>query len=154
MSAVGERPTTDASGRGAAFHSPPAGEVLRVVEPTMFERYILTSPSLWYDDRVMLARERAYAAVHTDMRADVFLSIGSFETVNTSSSNTRYHRQNDMVRDLRKFEAQLRSRRYPGLHIESKVIDDEDHLTVYPAAITRGLMWALPAQRSLSAQMR
>ncbi|MGH2483186.1 MAG: hypothetical protein ACRDE9_01860, partial [Candidatus Limnocylindria bacterium] len=38
MSAVGERPTTDASGRGAAFHSPPAGKVLRVVEPTLFER--------------------------------------------------------------------------------------------------------------------
>jgi len=38
VSAVGERPTTDASGRGAAFHSPPAGEVLRVVEPTLFER--------------------------------------------------------------------------------------------------------------------
>lgn len=126
------------------------GAHILLTEPTMFERYILTSPSLWYDDRVMLARERAYAAAHTDMRADVFLSIGSFETVNPSSSNKRYHRENDMVRDLRKFEAQLRSRRYPGLRIESKVIDDEDHLTVYPAAITRGLMWALPAQPQLS----
>ncbi|MGH2463445.1 MAG: aminomethyl-transferring glycine dehydrogenase subunit GcvPB [Candidatus Limnocylindria bacterium] len=38
MSAVGERPVTDASGRGAAFHSPPAGERLRIVEPTLFER--------------------------------------------------------------------------------------------------------------------
>jgi hypothetical protein len=94
----------------------------------------------------MLARERAYAAVHTDMHAKVFLSVGSFETVNPSSSNKRYHRNNDIVRDLRKFEAQLRSRRYPSLHVDSKVIDDEDHLTVYPAAITRGLMWALPAQ--------
>lgn len=127
------------------------GAHILLTEPTMFERYILSSPSLWYDDRVMLARERAYAAVHTDMRADVFLSIGSFETVNPSSSNKRYHRNNDMVRDLRKFEAQLRSRRYPGLRIESKVIDDEDHLTVYPAAITRGLMWALPAQPPSSA---
>ena len=34
------------------------------------------------------------------------------------------------------FEARLRSRRYPGLRIESTVIEDEDHLTVYPAAIT------------------
>jgi glycine dehydrogenase subunit 2 len=38
MSAVGERPLTDASGRGAAFHSPHGGERLRVVEPTLFER--------------------------------------------------------------------------------------------------------------------
>lgn len=124
------------------------GAHILLTEPAMFERYILSSPSLWYDDRVMLARERAYAAVHTDMRAAVFLTIGSFETVNPSSSNKRYHRQNDMVRDLRNFEAQLRSRHYPGLHIESKIIDDEDHLTVYPAAITRGLMWALPPRGS------
>ncbi|GFE80644.1 hypothetical protein GCM10011487_26440 [Steroidobacter agaridevorans] len=130
------------------------GAHILLTEPTMFERYILSSPSLWYDDRVMLARERAYAAVHTDMRADVFLSIGSFETVNPSSANKRYHRNNDMVRDLRKFEAQLRSRRYPGLRIDSNVIDDEDHLTVYPSAITRGLMWALPAQPPLSAPMQ
>ena len=51
-----------------------------------------------------------------------------------------------MVRDLKTFEAQLRSRRYPNLRIQSTVIEDEDHLTVYPAAITRGLMWALPVQ--------
>lgn len=121
------------------------GAHILLTEPTMFERYILSSPSLWFDDKVMLARERAYAAAHTDMRADVFLSIGAFETVNPSSGNKRYHRNNDMVRDLRTFEAQLRSRRYPSLRIQATVIDDEDHLTVYPAAITRGLMWALPA---------
>jgi uncharacterized protein len=94
----------------------------------------------------MLERERAYAAIHSDMRADVFLAIGGFETVKPSTQNKRYHRENDMVRDLKAFEAQLRSRRYPGLRIESTVIADEDHLTVYPAAIARGLMWALSVE--------
>lgn len=122
------------------------GAHIVLTAPTMFERYILSSPSLWYDNRVMLERERAYAAVHTDMRADIFLVIGGFETVKPSSQNKRYHRKNDMVRDLKTFEARLRSRRYPGLRIESTVIEDEDHLTVYPAAITRGLMWALPVE--------
>jgi predicted alpha/beta superfamily hydrolase len=121
------------------------GAHILLTEPSMFERYILSSPSLWFDDKVMLARERAYAAAHTDMRADVLLTIGAFETVNPASGNKRYHRNNDMVRDLRTFEAQLRSRRYPGLRVQSMVIEDEDHLTVYPAAITRGLIWALPA---------
>ena len=120
------------------------GTHILLTEPTMFERYILSSPSLWFDNKVMLARERAYSAAHTDMRAEVFLSIGAFETVNPSSRNKRYHRTKDMVRDLRTFAAQLRSRHYPSLRLEATVIDDEDHLTVYPAAITRGLMWALP----------
>jgi glycine dehydrogenase subunit 2 len=38
VSAVESRPAADASGRGAAFHSPASGERLRVVEPTLFER--------------------------------------------------------------------------------------------------------------------
>jgi predicted alpha/beta superfamily hydrolase len=122
------------------------GAHIVLTEPTMFERYILSSPSLWYDNKVILERERAYAAAHTDMRANVFLAIGAFETVKPSSQNRRYHRNNDMVRDLKTFEARLRSRRYPNLRIESTVIADEDHLTVYPAAITRGLMWALPVE--------
>ena len=33
---VAERPPADASGRGAAFHSPEAGEQLTVVEPLIF----------------------------------------------------------------------------------------------------------------------
>jgi glycine dehydrogenase subunit 2 len=33
---VAERPTTDASGRGAAFHSPEGGEQLTVVQPLIF----------------------------------------------------------------------------------------------------------------------
>ncbi|MDQ3618407.1 MAG: hypothetical protein M3374_06825 [Pseudomonadota bacterium] len=45
---------------------------------------------------------------------------------------------------MQRFEAQLKSRGYPNLRVQSTVIDDEDHLTVYPAAITRGLTWALP----------
>jgi hypothetical protein len=50
----------------------------------------------------------------------------------------------DLVRDLLTLEVQLRSRRYPGLRMESSVLSDEDHLTVYPSAITRAFKWALP----------
>jgi glycine dehydrogenase subunit 2 len=38
MTAVEPRTATDASGRGAAFHSPSGGDEIRVVEPTLFER--------------------------------------------------------------------------------------------------------------------
>jgi hypothetical protein len=53
-----------------------------------------------------------------------------------------------MLKDAREFEARLRSRRYPGLSVRMEVIHDEDHLTVFPAVATRGLMWALPAPAS------
>lgn len=44
----------------------------------------------------------------------------------------------------RRFETRLQSHGYPGLSVQSTVIAGEDHLSVYPVAITRGLQWALP----------
>jgi predicted alpha/beta superfamily hydrolase len=123
------------------------GTHVLLTEPRMFERYILSSPSLWFDDRVMLERESRYALSHADLPAKVFFAIGSYETVKPGSGDRRYYRTRDMIADLRAFETRLASRHYPGLSIESTVVADEDHLSAYPVAITRGLRWALPPRR-------
>ena len=115
------------------------GVHMLLTEPKMFEHYILGSPSLQFDGKVMFERERAYAANHKDMPADVFMALGGFETVDPSSPDKRYHNSVDMVRNAQAFEQVLKSRHYPGLPIQSMVIRDEDHLPVFPAIITRGL---------------
>ena len=51
-----------------------------------------------------------------------------------------------MVQDTLRFQKTLLAYRYPGLAVHSTVIQDEDHLTVFPSLITRGLKWALPAR--------
>ena len=73
----------DSARRIFAGHSYGAlfGAHVLLTEPAMFERYVLSSPSLWFDQRVMFERERRYAATHADLPAKVFLSIGSYETV-------------------------------------------------------------------------
>lgn len=111
-------------------------------EPGMFDAYILGSPSIWYDHKLMFTRERAYAASHKDLKARVYMAIGGFETVKPGAKNPRYNRDSDMVRDMQEMERVLKSRRYPGLSIRSEVVADEDHLTVAPAILTRGLTWA------------
>lgn len=116
-------------------------------EPSMFERYIIGSPSLWFDRRVAFATEASYAKAHTDLRAKVFMAVASYETLNFSSINPRYNKTVDMVRDLQALEHVLESRRYRSLELQTTIIDDEDHLTVFPAVITRGLKWALPPER-------
>ena len=120
------------------------GVYMLLTEPTMFERYVISSPSLWFDNKAILTHERDYAATHEDLPASVFLAVGAYETINLASHDQRYNHTLDLVRDLQGFEIRLRSRHYPGLHVESTVLADEDHLTVYPAAITRALKWALP----------
>ncbi|MCC6070589.1 alpha/beta hydrolase [Massilia sp. GCM10020059] len=116
-------------------------------EPSMFEKYIIGSPSLWFDRRVAFATERSYAKSHSDLPAKVFMAVASYETLNFSSNNPRYNKTVDMVRDLQAMEHVLESRRYKSLEVQTLIIPDEDHLTVFPAVITRGLKWALPPER-------
>jgi predicted alpha/beta superfamily hydrolase len=111
-------------------------------DPGMFEYYILGSPSLWFDHRLMFAREKTYAASHRDMKANVFFGVGRLERPNRDDRDA-----DDMVGDLRQFVGALESRRYPGLKIQSRTFDGEDHLTVYPGIITRGLKWALSPKK-------
>lgn len=117
-------------------------------EPSMFEKYIIGSPSLWFDRRVAFATERSYAKAHADLPAKVFMAVASYETLNCSSDNPRYNKTVDMVRDLQAMEHVLASRRYRSLEVQTMIIPDEDHLTVFPTVITRGLKWALPPERT------
>ena len=117
------------------------GGYVLLTRPEMFSHYVLGSPSLWFDDRVLFGIERRYAAAHRDLRANVRLSIGGFETIGPTP---RHYRTVDMVGDMHDFERALRARRYPGLRIESEVLEGLDHLTVFPDTATNGLLWALP----------
>lgn len=118
------------------------GAHVLLTEPTMFNEYILSSASLWFDKRFMFDAEQRYAVAHKDLPAKVLLMTGSYEVVRPNSKNKRFNATTDMVRDMKRFEAQLKSRRYRGLSVQSEVIADEDHLTVAPSAMTRGLLWA------------
>lgn len=120
------------------------GAHVLLTEPTMFSDYILGSPSLWYDKRYIFTSEQQYAAANSDLAANVFLYIGSFETV---GNEPRYRKEIDMVGDMHKFADKLKSRNYPGLTLATDVVHDEDHLTVFPSGFTRGLLRVLPVKR-------
>lgn len=112
-------------------------------QPKLFSHYILGSPSLWYDKHQAFEIERRYAAQHNDLPAKIRFFIGSYETI--KAGDPRYNKGNDMVGDLNRFVTQMRSHGYKGLDLKSTVLNDEDHATVFPLLITRGLIWALPS---------
>jgi predicted alpha/beta superfamily hydrolase len=119
------------------------GTHILLQSPQMFSRYVLSSPSLWYDRKVMFTREKDYAATHKDMKADVFFAVGGLERPCGKGAATggRCNKHVDMVADLRAFDAALRSRRYPGLRTQVHVYDGFDHLSVYPDMMTDALKW-------------
>ena len=121
------------------------GTHILLASPGMFNKYVLSSPSLWFNQRVMFDREKKYSATHSDLNAHVFFAVGGFEAI--KKGDPRYNTDDDMVRDLREFNAALNSHHYPNLHTSLKVYEGHDHLTVYPDMVTDALKWATPGKR-------
>lgn len=120
------------------------GTHVLLTRPEMFSHYILISPSLWYDRKLMLARERGYASRHRDLSAKALFLIGGLETIEDPDPEPFGDALNAMVEDQEAFVAALRARGYPSLKIESRVLPGEDHGSVYVPAVRMGLEWALP----------
>ncbi len=99
---------------------------LLLTEPSMYKRYIIVSPSLWYSERIAFQMEDAAAARGEPANANVFLSVGALENP-------------AMPNDLRDFYNRLKSRNRPGLKLTLEVFEDERHDSVFPGAVTRGL---------------
>lgn len=110
--------------------------------PDGFRRFLAVSPSLWWDDHLLLDHERA-PITDRDL-SDVYLAVGELEDGPNRSwpTMTADMREDladlDMVADLAAFTARLRGVRDIG--VRSEVIADEQHATVWPAAVTRGLV--------------
>lgn len=114
-------------------------------QPHVFSRYLVVSPSLWWENRLPLEWEREWARHHSDLAARVFLAVGAREEApgggwlseGFSDEIIGWFRQ---VSNFRTFVRRLKSRGYPNLELESVIFSGEYHMTVYPAAIARGLV--------------
>jgi predicted alpha/beta superfamily hydrolase len=116
--------------------------------PEGFRRFLAVSPSLWWDDHLLLDPDRTPLADHA--AGDVHLAVGELEDAPHRSwpvmraETLRALSGLDMVADLAAFAGRLDGRR--GLAVRSEVVPGEQHATVWPAAVTRGLvhLYAVP----------
>ncbi len=111
------------------------GAYILLVNPELFDHYILSSPSLWYDDLAIFKLEERYAEDHQSMNATVFLYIGGEE---------RKSKRSDMVQDVLKFERALVSRNYSGLKVSASVLEGATHYSAFPSLLPDALKKALP----------
>lgn len=113
----------------------------------VFGRYLLSSPSLWWDDCLLLRTEVEFAATHDDLPARVFLSVGEYE----DGPNDKHWPQGmphpeeiRLVPPVQQLHENLASRDYASLRLSMEVFAGEDHATVFPSALTRGLRTLFP----------
>ena len=95
-------------------------------KPELFRRYIASSPSLWWDNAILLKQEAEFGKRTPKLDKAVFLSVGAREA-------------DDMRTHFQPFVDSVRSRKYSGLSLDAQVLADEDHLSVFIPAFVRGL---------------
>jgi uncharacterized protein len=115
-----------ATGRGLGGYSYGGLFSLYVLfkQPGLFSIYYAGSPSIKYDKGVLYTYEKEYAATHNDLYATLFMTAGGAE-------------DSVMIANVYKMAAQLESRNYSGLKVETHVFPDESHMSCVPAAWMR-----------------
>lgn len=97
------------------------------VEPSAFDRWVLTSPSVWWDDHVMFDREEQHAASTSELPARVFMSVGGDEG------------NDEVFGGHQAFHDRLAARGHGGLELDWCLFPGETHQSVISGAVVRGL---------------
>lgn len=108
-------------------------------EPELFQNYILTSASLWYNKKAMFEAEAAYAKTHTDLKANLYMAIGSTEYPGGCGDAPAQCPPLDMAAQQAEMLKRLAARKYKSLKLHGKVVEGSFHTTTFPV----GLLWAL-----------
>lgn len=100
-------------------------------KPGLFHNYIIGSPSIWCDNKVILQFERTYAGNHSDLAGRVFMSAGELEEeVNAG-----------MVRNMLEMNSILKNRKYKSLHTATAILEGETHMSAPGVCFQRGLRY-------------
>jgi predicted alpha/beta superfamily hydrolase len=113
-------------------------------EPEAFGRYLIVSPSLWWDRGSAFAEEEAWASSNADLPAKVLLVGGDAEE--TPGGGWRNNLPDEIglplkqLTNMRELDRRLTARNYPSLRFKADFITDGRHITGLPAAVALGLV--------------
>lgn len=93
--------------------------------PEVFKGYIITSPSLWWDDQALIKSAQTFFAAHKDLRADIYMSMASEDGT--------------MLGGAWKLSAVLEESKLPNLRWQFKRYPEEEHGTIPYISTYEGL---------------
>ena len=94
--------------------------------PNLFSRFIIASPSLWWDNELGIKQVEDYGKAHDDLSAMVFIAYGSDESPLITGPSAKLIKH-------------LNEQGYSSLNLKHNVFPGETHLSVPPAVYSRGL---------------
>jgi predicted alpha/beta superfamily hydrolase len=101
-----------------------------LTRPGLFENRVVVSPSVWYDDQLLLRLARSPSPAPRDHSGRVYLCAGSRE-------NER------MPREMERLAALLEGEAYDGLEVAHLVMEGETHNSIFPGCLSNGLRFVL-----------
>lgn len=97
-------------------------------KPEIFNRYIIGSPSLTWDNYSIFSYEESSSEKIGEKKIGLFVSVGNDE------SDEKYFDPIDQL------VTKIQERNYPGVKLEAKVFDGSTHLMGPPESLTHGLL--------------
>lgn len=102
-----------------------------VNHPELFNKYILVSPSLWYDDGMIFDTDFSTLTGYQDKTLRVFFAVGEHENQPWQGW--------PMVDDMQRMVGRLDSLGLRNLEVDSQVFENEIHNSIFPVAFSRGV---------------
>ena len=103
-----------------------------LTRPELFHKYLIVSPSLWYDNKMIFGVAQNFIATHRSLPVHVFYAVGSEENQPPPEGSM-------MVDDLKAFAALMNAANLSDYNATVTVFEGETHNSVFPAALSRGL---------------
>ena len=105
------------------------GTYVLLNEPELFKKYLIGSPSLWWDD-YLLSKELV------EMKAENLKSINSIFIA--------AEEEGPQLRGYTEIKMQILEKKQDSLQLETVIILGEDHMTAIPSTIVKGLSFLYP----------
>ncbi len=107
------------------------GAYILFTDPTMFDNYVLGSPSTWYKNNDILNIK-----ITPSLRSHkVYIGVGEYETPEFDSAD------HDMVLGAKQLKLKLSAPLLPHIQVRLNVIPGASHETAFPTTATQGLYW-------------
>lgn len=113
-----------------------ASEVL-IRKPTLFNRYIIVSPSLWWNNGSLLEERSAILSADFSQKTDIYIGVGKEGLTPTAIPRVMEVDANLLAEKLKLSES-------PNIKVTFDYLPEEDHATIGHQAVSNGLKAVYP----------
>ncbi|MDP5148891.1 alpha/beta hydrolase [Rheinheimera baltica] len=106
------------------------GTYILFTEPALFANYILGSPSVWFDNNMILAA----SVVKPKAATRVYISVGEYET-------PAYGEGQDMLAGAKQLTDKILALNSGNIDLRFSVVSGASHATAFPTTAIQGLDW-------------